>query len=365
MASSPESPVLAAERRFERNAYELGAASRWRQLLGPIIALENFAHAFLSAHGTTLLNRAQRGCIREGHGDIRAEHVVFGELVQIVDCIEFDRGLREIDVADDLAFLVFDLVSRGGERAADRLVDSYRAAGGDPGDWALISFDAAYRALVRAKVALAAGQRREGTELIGAAESFAWRARRPLLIAVCGVPASGKSHLARILAERSGLPQLSSDATRKALAGVEPTHRAPDSAYSAEFSAHTYAALGSDSAAALRTRGGAIVDATFRHAAERRAFASSLPSGAPVLFIECRAPVDVLAARAHARRQSQPQLSDADLPVVLREHASFEALDEVDPRAHLALRTDRDEAEILTDLLALLDLRLGFLNPPP
>lgn len=365
LISSPESPVLAAERRFERNAHELGTASRWRELLGRIIALENFAHAFLSAHGATLLDRAQRGCIREGHGDIRAEHVVFGELVQIVDCIEFDRGLREIDVADDLAFLVFDLVSRGAQPAADRLVESYRAAGGDPGDQALISFYAAYRALVRAKVALAAGHQREGTELIGAAESFAWRARRPLLIAVCGVPASGKSHLARILAERSGLPHLSSDATRKALAAVQPTERAPDSAYAPEFSARTYAALGDHGAGALRTSGGAIVDATFRHAADRRAFASALPSGAPVLFIECRAPVDVLAARAHARRQNQAQLSDADLSVVLREHTSFEALDEVDPRAHVALRTDRDEDEVLSDLLALLDLRLGFLSPPP
>ena len=138
--------------------------------------------------------------------------------MRIVDCVEFDPGLRELDVADDLAFLVFDLAALGGERLGEVLVDAYRDAGGDPGSDALIAFYAAYRALVRAKIALVRGAQLPGTsaehgqqsaharDLISLAERFAWRARRPLIIVVCGVPASGKSHLAHALAERSGLP---------------------------------------------------------------------------------------------------------------------------------------------------------------
>ena len=98
--------------------------------------------------------RARRGLVRKVHGDLRTEHVLLDETLEVVDCIEFDRGLRELDVADDLAFLVMDPVARGGERFAQALVRGYRDAGGDPGEDRLIAFYAAYRALVRAKVAL-------------------------------------------------------------------------------------------------------------------------------------------------------------------------------------------------------------------
>lgn len=80
--------------------------------------------------------------------------MLVGQIVRVVDCVEFDRSLRELDVADDLAFLVFDLAARGGERFAEVLVRAYRDAGGNPGDDRLIAFYATYRALVRAKVAL-------------------------------------------------------------------------------------------------------------------------------------------------------------------------------------------------------------------
>jgi aminoglycoside phosphotransferase family enzyme len=42
--------------------------------------------------------------VRDCHGDLRAEHVVFGEHgVEVFDCVEFSPALREIDVAADLA----------------------------------------------------------------------------------------------------------------------------------------------------------------------------------------------------------------------------------------------------------------------
>ena len=84
--------------------------------------------------------------------------------VQVVDCVEFDRGLRELDVADDLAFLVMDLAARGGERFGGCSCDAYRDAGGDPGEDRLIAFYAAYRALVRAKVALLRAAQHPGLE---------------------------------------------------------------------------------------------------------------------------------------------------------------------------------------------------------
>jgi aminoglycoside phosphotransferase family enzyme len=98
--------VLAIERRFERNLHELLASVEQRAEIGHVQALERFAHAFIAGHARTFQMRADGGCVREGHGDLRAEHVLVDTDVEIVDGVEFDAAMREIDVADDLAFLV-------------------------------------------------------------------------------------------------------------------------------------------------------------------------------------------------------------------------------------------------------------------
>ena len=339
-----------------------------------MLELERFTHAFVVSHAQMLDARARRGDVREVHGDLRAEHVVLGEPLQIVDCIEFDRGLRELDVADDLAFLVMDLAARGAERLGSSLVCAYRDAGGDPGEGPLIAFYAAYRALVRAKVALlraaqypaaSAAHGRDSAaarDLLALAERFAWRARLPLVIVVCGLPAAGKSLLAQALAELSGLPHLSSDVTRKRLAGIEPRQRASHGFYSAEWDRLTYAELGRRAARETTSAGGAVVDGTFRHRADRDAFRGAFGDAAPALYVECRAPVGVLAERAAQRDRDPRRVSDASLPVVIRESKTWEPLDELAPEAHVTLRSDRPVGAQLADVVALLDRRTGKLS---
>ena len=53
------------------------------------------------------------GEVRDGHGDLRCEHVLLGSEVRVVDRIEFDPKLRQMDVAQDLAFLMMDLEAHG------------------------------------------------------------------------------------------------------------------------------------------------------------------------------------------------------------------------------------------------------------
>jgi aminoglycoside phosphotransferase family enzyme/predicted kinase len=363
-------PVMAVERRFERNLQEL---VNWIEQRGEIEraqALDRFAHAFLTRHAALLHRRAAEGWVREGHGDLRAEHVLVDGTVDVVDCVEFDPALRQLDVAEDLAFLVLDLAAHGGEHLCELLVGAYRDAGGNPGDDRLINFYAAYRALVRAKVALirasqlpeaSSDRARESAcarELIAVAERFAWRARLPLVLVVCGPPASGKSVLARALAEVSGLPHLSSDLTRKQLAGVASIERAPGDHYTQDWNERTYAELGRRSAVAVAGNGGAVVDATFRHLGDRRAYGAAFDRAAPLLFVECQAPRVVVVRRAQTRERDPARVSDADVAVVAREFAAWEPLDEVPASAHLSLRTDRPPEEIVGDVMALLDRRL-------
>ena len=61
---------------------------------------------------------------------------------------------------------------------------------------------------------------------------------------------------------------------------------------------------------------------------------------------------------APAGGSASPALSDATVEIAIRQLAEFEPLDEVPPRAHLTLRTDRPVEELLADVEAWLDARL-------
>ena len=57
--------------------------------------------------------RVEQGRIRDGHGDLRLEHVYFEDAEPIViDCVEFNERLRGGDAAADVAFLAMELAAR-------------------------------------------------------------------------------------------------------------------------------------------------------------------------------------------------------------------------------------------------------------
>ncbi|HST40874.1 MAG TPA: AAA family ATPase, partial [Conexibacter sp.] len=369
-ADAPATAAAAAAgalRLLDRNAEELielldGAANAAGR--AAVAAQTRAAAAFATGHAGTLAARAADGHVRELHGDLRAEHVLPGPPVAIVDRLEFNRAWREIDVADELAFLAMDLTALGQPAAAQTLLAAYRDAGGDLGDARLLPFHAIYRAHVRAKVTLLRAAQETGTArvaaraaasaLIAVAERFAWQLRLPRLLVVCGVSATGKSRLAAELARRSGRPAISSDTVRKRLVGIAATARAGGDAYTPAVSERTYAELGR--AALAAGRAGAIVDATFRRTADRAAFAAELGEhAADVVHVELTAPATVLETRARRRLAEPDRVSDATPEVVRAQAGSFEPLADVPPHRHHLLRSDRSSPRIADALAAALD----------
>jgi uncharacterized protein len=335
-------------------------------------AAEGFTDAFLAARRGQLEARARAGLVRDCHGDLRAEHVIVPERedVYVYDCIEFNPELRQIDVAADIAFLVMDLIELGEEPLALGLVADYRSAGGDPGDDPLLFFFAAYRAWVRAKVAcLRAAELPEGDaeheraaeqarELVDLGHRFAWRSRRPLAVVICGVSGAGKTTLARQASKLSGWEHLSSDLTRKRLAGLSATERGGQGLYSRQRTLETYRELGRAAAERLERDGGVFVDATFHLRDERDAFRAGLgDASAPVLFVECRAPAGVLFKRVSARADEPGRVSDADAAVLERQLPAAEPLDEVPAPWRADLLTDGSPEELAAELEALVDAR--------
>jgi uncharacterized protein len=374
VVSGDRADVGVLSRTLEENVATL--REQGRGLIEPdrLDAMERFTRAFLRGRRAELEARGLMGAVRDCHGDLRAEHVIApkdGE-IYVYDCIEFNPELRQIDVAADLAFLVMDLTALGNEPFGRLLVDEYRRAGGDPGDDPLLFFFAAYRAWVRAKVACLRaaelpaddssldGILDEVARMIGLGDRFAWRARGPLVLVICGVSATGKTTLSEAIHELSGWPHLSSDLTRKRLAGLGPTERGRDDLYSRERTAETYRELGHGTAERLRAgEAGAIVDATFHRRDERDAFRSALGTdGVPVLFIECRAERETLAARVRRRAADVARVSDADEQVLAHQITESDPLDEVPPRWRAQLNTDRAPAQLAAEIEALIDARV-------
>lgn len=337
-------------------------------------AARHFTQAFVAANDWRLASRGQAGLVRECHGDLRAEHVIVpakGD-VYVYDCVEFNPALRYIDIASDLSFLAMDLTRLGAEDLASRLIAEYRRAGGDPGDDSLVSFFASFRAWVRAKLACLRAREpsqvdcqrglreREARELFRLGHRFAWSARGPLVLALCGVAGSGKTTLARELCTTSGWPRVSSDLTRKRLAGIRPTERAGPGEYSGEFTERTYREMGRSAARQVGRHGGVIVDATFHRRHERDVFRAGLAdSSAPILFVECRAPAEILRARVDARASELDRVSDADVAILERQFAELEPLDEVPAQERTQLFTDAPTRKLLTETEAFVDWWAG------
>ena len=320
--------------------------------------------------------RARDGHVRDGHGDLRCEHVLVRPAVRVVDRIEFDPALRRTDVACDLAFLTMDLEAQGQRWAAGELVSAYVHAGASPGSEALQSFYAAHRALVRVKVTLVDAAEHEpharttrlerAERLWGLAERLCWRARRPLVLVVCGPAASGKSTLAAELAKRSQLPVVSSDEVRKRHAGLAATERAGPEHYTRQFTRDTYDLLSRDALTHLRRDGGVIVDATCRTKSQRALLLHrlDLPSVAH-LVIHCEVALETALARASQRMRNSERISDATPQIVAEQFCSFQPLDELPAGSVLALDAEQTIDVQVAEVTQAVDERLSSCREHP
>lgn len=109
---------------------------------------------FIANHGELLEMRAREKRIRDGHGDLRPEHIYLNGEPKIIDCLEFDATLRRLDPIEELAFLALECERLGEHRAGLWLFRAYTKLSGDHPPWSLIEFYAGVRAFVRACTAI-------------------------------------------------------------------------------------------------------------------------------------------------------------------------------------------------------------------
>ncbi len=311
--------------------------------------------AALDAHASLLAARGRAGFVRRGHGDLHLGNLcLWHGRPTPFDALEFDENLATLDVGYDLAFLLMDLDLRAGRPAANRVLNRYVARNGDVGLVGPLPEFLSMRAMVRAHVEAARGRAGAAAYLRAAHDLLA--PKPPVVLAIGGLPGTGKSTLARRLAATlGGCPGaliLRSDEIRKRQHGVAPEQHLPESAYSAAASEAVFAALAHDAATAAAAGHAVVADATFMAAAHRQAIAAAA-ADVPFLGVWLQAPLPVLAARIAARRNDA---SDADLAVLRRAAAA-------DPGAGDWLAVDATDGDAAAAAIGA--ALAGLWNAPP
>ena len=335
-------------------------------------AIEGFFRAFITAHWEPLNARATARCVREGHGDLRAEHIcLVGDEIDVIDCVEFSERLRYGDIASEIAFLAMDLDRLGSPLLGDELVESYAEAAGDEELALFVPFYKCYRACVRGKVESLRSLEREvapaererarklATQYFELATGYA-RGAAPALIVLCGLSGSGKSTVARMLEHRKGFKTINSDRVRKHLASVSPNERVRSdygaNIYSDWFTKISYDTMLAEAEVLLNSGRGVILDATFKAAINRRlALGLATRRGVPVLFVECLVSDDEAIRRLQQRRSSPNEVSDATPEVYERQRAEFEPIREIPARYHLRLDSTREREHLISEIEAALE----------
>lgn len=321
----------------------MGNLDELRTLGAGVVDLESVDAAWEAAAmyiaGRRLLfdERIARGAAVDGHGDLMCDDTfALDDGPRLLDCVEFDPRLRHVDPLFDAASLAMDLEHLGRPDLAATFLEAYREISADSWPESLAHLYIAYRAAVRAKVAVILagaggedgagdghrdrypGKRSEvdkARSLLGQALSHL-KTGAVRLVIVGGLPGTGKTTLAHRLSMATGWPVISSDVVRKRLAGLDPEADASAAfgtgIYSDVMTATVYEELLGEAEVNLSLGQSVILDASWirecwrdaaREVAER-CLAEFLP-------IRCRVPGDVARARISRRARAGAQSSDA------------------------------------------------------
>jgi uncharacterized protein len=337
--------------------------------------IRGWQRAFLRKHGRVFAQRIAEGRVRDGHGDLRLEHIYFEGIedrVTVLDCVEFNERFRYADVCSDIAFLSMDLAAHGRVDLAERFLAAYARAADDFDLYAVVDFYESYRAFVRGKISAMLDHDASVDDAVRSRSREAARryfllslsaGRRsllaPAIVAVGGVIGSGKSTIAECIGPEIGAPIIDADRTRKAMLGVEATHQLSDpvwsGAYDPGFTERVYAEVLRRAEVVLASGRPVVIDASFRSRAMRDAARElAVRNGVPFRFVECRAGREVCRARL-VEREARRGVSDGRLSIFDEFCARFESVLELPSDEHIVLDTARPLVESCGLLREMLD----------
>ncbi|RMJ02516.1 Phosphotransferase enzyme family protein [Marinobacter litoralis] len=333
-------------------------------LLTQLDALEEWTKTTFERNRELVVARRAKGMVRECHGDLHLANIaVFDGQVTVFDCIEFNEPFRWIDVINDLAFLLMDLESRQEHELANLVLNTYLEYRGDFEGLELLPLYKAYRAMVRAKIALFSMGNPSLTD--SDIESL-WQVYRDYtqlaedygaipnhyLLATTGLSASGKTCVSAAMSAELGLVRLRSDVERKRLHGLAPLDDSKSGLgtdlYSPEATEKTYKHLATLADQLLSSGLSVIVDAASLKESERALFAQVAENqGVPFALLHTEAPEEL---RRDWVRKRKGDASEATEEMLDAQQTWFEPLTAEEKTHTIHLHTDQEHvAEAVAD----------------
>lgn len=262
----------------------------------------------------TFMARKKQGFVKACHGDLHLGNIALYQKQPIIfDCIEFNESFYWIDVFNDAAFLIMDLCARDSKELAFTFLNRYLIHTGDYAGIKLLNFFVAYRAMVRAKVALLTNNAQSTAlfqQYAALAHQFSQNPQ-PKIYMMHGLSGSGKSSIAKNLASQLPAICISSDVERKRIAKqLQVTDL-----YSQAMHEKTYTALHKYCQQVIEAGYSVILDATYIRSITRQTItklAEQLQT--PLTIIDCFASETELRKRIIER--NDPHYSDATVEVL-------------------------------------------------
>lgn len=342
--------------------------------------IKKYTNAFYENKAAVFKERILENRIKDCHGDMHMEHICVTKPVIIFDCIEFNKRFRYSDTAADIAFLAMDLDFNKRHDLSEVLMEAYIKHSGDENVLKTLDFYKIYRAYVRGKVIgfmlgdgsvpekdkeLAAERAKKYFELAysyikkepkaSLSVSPACYKDAPVLIITCGLMGTGKSTIAKEIAELKKLAVFSSDVVRKDLAGIsEKEHRYEDYSsgiYSKEFSEKTYQKMFELADEELSHSKSVLLDACFPKKWQRaKAKETALKNKSKFICLEFICPDDEIKKRLDNRYKTGEDASDGRWEIFYKQKNEFEKVDEISDNEHVVMNSVKQFKDIIKEI---------------
>ena len=276
---------------------------------------KNFTDSYFKLKQDYFRQRKQENKIRECHGDLHLKNIcLWNNKIQLFDRIEFNEEFRYVDVMCDVAFSVLDLDARNRQDLSNIFLNTYLENTGDRQVLQHLPVYLSRQAYVRAQVNsmilddpnISQENHQKAQQEAKNYYHLAWKytqQHQGKIIIMSGLSGSGKTTVAKYIAEKINGILIRSDAVRKHLGNVSLDETGNSELYSEEMNQKTYERLIKLGEIVAKEGFNLILDAKFdRHQLRKPVMEIAKKDNIFLTILSCYAPVEILSDRLSKRK---------------------------------------------------------------
>ncbi|MEM8779354.1 MAG: AAA family ATPase, partial [Cyanobacteria bacterium P01_G01_bin.49] len=304
--------------------------------------------------------RKESGKIRECHGDLHLNNIcLWNNKIQLFDRIEFNEEFCLVDVMFDVAFTIMDLDAKNHQKFSNIFLNTYLENTGDWEGLQVLPLYLSRQAYVRAKVNsmlfddpdISQAEKQEAIQTAANYYHLAWQytqRHQGKIIMMSGLSGSGKTTVAKYLAQDINGIIIRSDAIRKHIAGIPLNQSGGEEIYTKEMNKKTYNRVVKLGKILAKQGFIVILDAKFdRHYWREQVINIAKNNKILLTILHCDAPIEILSDRLSQR---SGDISDATASLLQQQENEAESFNELEKSYVKILDTTTDWKSHLNSL---------------